>query len=373
MNKNAHVVAFYLPQYHPTPENDEWWGKGFTEWTNVAKAKPLYKNHYQPKVPSDLGFYDLRLSESREMQAEYAKMAGVEAFCYWHYWFGNGKQLLNLPFDEVVKCGNPDFPFCLAWANHSWYNKTWTSNKGSISLTESKLLVEQTYPGVQDIIDHFNYLLPAFKDTRYYKVHGKLLFVIYNPWTFENFSLFKETWGELAKENGLPGFYFVAHAYERLDEAISFTDKGYDAVNLSLHHAPFVGDGNMGKLKGLKLLKSWLHNHLSTKPLIIPYKDAIKKMDSSYFESDTVYPTIIPNWDHTPRSKNFGRVFQDCEPSLFHEHAKMIFNRIKNKNDDDKVVFLKSWNEWGEGNYMEPDIRYGTGYIEALNRALNEQ
>lgn len=372
MKNKAKVVAYYLPQFHPIPENDEWWGKGFTEWTNVAKAQPLYKSHYQPKIPADLGFYDLRLPQSRALQAEYAQKAGVTAFCYWHYWFGNGKKLLNLPFEEVVNSGKPDFPFCLAWANHSWYNKSWTSDKGNVSLTKSKLLVEQTYPGQQDIIDHFNYLLPAFKDKRYFKVHGKLLLVIYNPWSFNIFNQFKRIWNEMAKENNLPEFYFVAHAYEKYSEAVKFVDKGYDAVNLSLHHAPFLNDLKSKRISGFKLLKSWIHNHLSIKPAIIDYKDAILKMDCDLYKKDKVYPTIIPNWDHTPRSKNFGRVFQNCEPSLFYDHVKMILQRLKNKEEEDQIIFLKSWNEWGEGNYMEPDLKYGTGYIDSLKQVLSD-
>lgn len=373
MKNKAKVVAYYLPQFHPTPENDKWWGKGFTEWTNVAKAQPLYKSHYQPKIPADLGFYDLRLPQSRALQAEYAKKAGVAAFCYWHYWFGNGKKLLNLPFEEVVNSGEPDFPFCLAWANHSWYNKSWTSNNnGNVSLTKSKLLAEQTYPGKQDIIDHFNYLLPAFKDKRYFKVHSKLLLVIYNPWSFDIFDQFKRIWNEMARENDLPEFFFVAHAYEKYSEAANFVDKGYDAVNLSLHHAPFLDDLKSEKISSFKLLQSWIRNHLSVKPAIIDYKDAILKMDCDLYEKDKVYPTIIPNWDHTPRSKNFGRVFQDCEPFLFYNHVKMILQRLKNKEEEDQVIFLKSWNEWGEGNYMEPDLKYGTGYIESLKQALSD-
>lgn len=372
MKNKAKVVAYYLPQFHPIPENDEWWGKGFTEWTNVAKAQPLYKSHYQPKIPADLGFYDLRLPQSRALQAEYAQKAGVTAFCYWHYWFGNGKKLLNLPFEEVVNSGKPDFPFCLAWANHSWYNKSWTSDKRNVSLTKSKLLVEQTYPGQQDIIDHFNYLLPAFKDKRYFKVHGKLLLVIYNPWSFNIFNQFKRIWNEMAKENNLPEFYFVAHAYEKYSEAVKFVDKGYDAVNLSLHHAPFLNDLKSKRISGFKLLKSWIHNHLSIKPAIIDYKDAILKMDCDLYKKDKVYPTIIPNWDHTPRSKNFGRVFQNCEPSLFYDHVKMILQRLKNKEEEDQIIFLKSWNEWGEGNYMEPDLKYGTGYIDSLKQVLSD-
>lgn len=370
--RKARVIAFYLPQFHPIPENDKWWGKGFTEWTNVGKAKPLFKGHYQPRVPADLGYYDLRMPEVREAQAKMARDAGIEGFCYWHYWFGNGKKLLNLPFEEVVNSGKPDFPFCLAWANHSWYNKSWTSDKGNVSLTKSKLLVEQTYPGQQDIIDHFNYLLPAFKDKRYFKVHGKLLLVIYNPWSFNIFNQFKRIWNEMAKENNLPEFYFVAHAYEKYSEAVKFVDKGYDAVNLSLHHAPFLNDLKSKRISGFKLLKSWIHNHLSIKPAIIDYKDAILKMDCDLYKKDKVYPTIIPNWDHTPRSKNFGRVFQNCEPSLFYDHVKMILQRLKNKEEEDQIIFLKSWNEWGEGNYMEPDLKYGTGYIDSLKQVLSD-
>lgn len=142
--KKAHVIAYYLPQYHPIPENDEWWGKGFTEWTNVAKAKPMFRGHYQPIVPADLGFYDLRVPEVREEQARLAQEAGIDAFCYWHYWFGNGKQLLERPLNEVVASGKPDFPFCIGWANHSWMKKSWNNQ---VSRFCQDLLIEQEYPG----------------------------------------------------------------------------------------------------------------------------------------------------------------------------------------------------------------------------------
>ena len=163
------AIAFYLPQFYPTPENDEWWAPGFTEWTNVGKAKPLFHGHYQPRVPADLGYYDLRVPETREMQAQLAKEAGLEGFCYWHYWF-NGRRLLDRVFREVVESGTPDFPFCLCWANHSWYAKTWNSN------SPDRLLIEQTYGGVEDFTAHFNAMLPAFKDEKYIKVDGKPVF-----------------------------------------------------------------------------------------------------------------------------------------------------------------------------------------------------
>ena len=173
----ARVIAFYLPQYHPVPENDKYWGKGFTEWRNVAKAKPLFPGHYEPRIPADLGFYDLRIPEIREQQAELAREAGVEGFCYWHYWFGNGEEVLQRPFDEVVASGNPDFPFCVGWANHSWTTKTWTKTK---SAAKDTCIFEQKYPGVEDYRVHFYRLLDAFKDRRYIKVEGRLLFVIFN-------------------------------------------------------------------------------------------------------------------------------------------------------------------------------------------------
>lgn len=200
----ARVIAYYLPQFHPIPENDKFWGKGFTEWTNVGKAKPLFKGHYQPRVPADLGYYDLRNGWVREEQAKLAKEAGIEGFCYWHYWFGDGKELLEKPFNEVVDLGKPDFPFCLGWANHEWSTKTWTANGSS-----KETIAEMTYPGEKDYILHFNKYLKAFKDKRYITVDGKLLFVIFAPMDMPDFPQFKKKWNELAVQNGLKGFHFV--------------------------------------------------------------------------------------------------------------------------------------------------------------------
>ena len=173
----ARIIALYLPQYHPIPENDEWWGKGFTEWTNVAQAKPQFRGHYQPRIPADLGFYDLRLPEVREQQAQLAREAGIEGFCYYHYWFGNGRQLLERPFNEVLESGKPDFPFCLCWANHNWTNKTWQKGK---SLRSDSMIMKMEY-SMEDHKKHFMALLPAFRDERYIKVDGKPLFGVWSP------------------------------------------------------------------------------------------------------------------------------------------------------------------------------------------------
>jgi lipopolysaccharide biosynthesis protein len=199
VKNKVRIIAFYLPQFHPTPENDEWWGKGFTEWTNVVKTKPLYKGHYQPRIPTELGFYDLRLPEARKAQADMAREYGIGGFAYWHYWFG-GRRILERPFNEMLKSGEPDFPFCLAWANHTWTG-VW------VGLSD-KILIEQSYPGQDDYINHFYAVLAAFKDTRYIKVDNKPLFYIYNPNDIPDCTEFIRIWNSLAKENGLEGIYF---------------------------------------------------------------------------------------------------------------------------------------------------------------------
>jgi hypothetical protein len=219
------IIAFYLPQFHPIPENDEWWGKGFTEWTNVGKAKPLFPGHYQPRVPADLGYYDLRVPEIREAQALMARDAGIEGFCYWHYWFGNGKQLLERPFNEVLQSGKPDFPFCLAWANEDW--------KGfDHGLTNRNMLIEQLYPGIDDYIEHFYSVLPAFKDKRYIRVNDKPLFMIYKPLVNHHVPIFIETWRRLAKENGVSDIYFVGQCTDRNSIDLLFEQIDLDAVNI---------------------------------------------------------------------------------------------------------------------------------------------
>lgn len=229
-NIKARVIAFYLPQFHPIPENDTWWGKGFTEWTNVGKAKPLFKGHYQPRVPADLGYYDLRMPEVREAQAEMARNAGIEGFMYWHYWFGNGKTLLDRPFQEVLHSGRPDFPFCLGWANHSWENKTWDYSGKSI---KSVVLIEQQYPGKQDYKNHFYHVLPAFKDKRYITVDGKPFFYIFDYLEFNDCKTFIDIWQDLAIKNGLKGIHFVGKMGRRLNESQKLFDMGFDAINIT--------------------------------------------------------------------------------------------------------------------------------------------
>ncbi|MEO5893097.1 MAG: glycoside hydrolase family 99-like domain-containing protein [Ferruginibacter sp.] len=356
--KKAKVIAFYLPQFHPIPENDEWWGKGFTEWTNVAKAKALFKGHSQPHVPADLGFYDLRLPEVKEAQAQLAREAGVSAFCYWHYWFGEGKQLLEKPLQDVIKTGAPDFPFCLAWANHSWQKKNWNS---AVSRLSKELLIEQKYPGKKDIDDHFYAMLPMFRDKRYYRLHDKLIFVIYSMEDIPEPDYFIERWQQLALENKLPGFYFIGHTINNANINSPLYRK-LDAVNLHLLHNAFKNS------KYRRLLSWFFHRTLN----VIPYSQAMDKWENELLKKDRIYPTIYPNWDTTPRISVLGPVLKDPTPALFKKHVGRILNLISHKADADKVIFLKSWNEWAEGNYMEPDLEYGKGHIMALKEALEQ-
>lgn len=222
----ARVIAFYLPQFHPIPENDEWWMKGFTEWTNVGKARSLFPGHYQPKVPADLGYYDLRVPETRQAQADMAREYGIEGFCYWHYWFGNGKRLLERPFNEVLASGKPDFPFCLAWANESW--------KGFFHGVKTKqALITQLYPGEDDYIAHFETVLPAFKDPRYITVDDKPVFMIYQPFQHPQIKEFMALWQKLAMNNGLKGIFFIGQTYHLTEERAELMDMGFDAINVT--------------------------------------------------------------------------------------------------------------------------------------------
>lgn len=364
------VLALYLPQYHPVPENDEWWGKGFTEWTNVAKSKPLFRGHYQPKVPTELGFYDLRMTEVREEQAKMAKEAGIEGFVYWHYWFGNGKRLLERPFNEVLTSGKPDYPFALAWANCSWENSTW--QKGLSKKEGKKIIAEQLYPGVEDYNNHFYTLLPAFKDHRYIKVDGCPVFFIYVP-EEPAIKEFIAVWRQLAAKEGLKGFHFVAigrvgnlrdniKPKEKID---SLLEMGFDAVN-TWNYIRAEVEANK--------YKRYLHTLLRKMGIKITTKIKQSVINKHlYIEEDKlekVYPLLFPNWDCSPRKGRGCTIYTTSTPAVFEKQIKQVKELMANKAAEHQIAILKSWNEWGEGNYVEPDIMYGHGYLDVLRKEL---
>lgn len=383
MEKKARVIAFYLPQFHPIPENDKWWGKGFTEWTNVAKAKPLYRGHYQPHVPADLGFYDLRVPEVREEQAKMAREAGVEGFCYWHYWMGKGKMLLERPFQEVLKSGKPDFPFCLGWANGDWSNRTW--NKGELFKADT-VLMEQFY-SKEDYVDHFYYVLDAFRDHRYITIDDKPLFYVHDPLSVPDMNYMIELWNKLAKENGLNGVFFVGRtnnaafwhidehgkqvrdlkpslnkAREQYDEILKI---GFDAVNAR------------GATRAELLCGGWFKSfcakafyHIFKVGLLRKY-DHKKYVENYYVPEDAdnnVFPTIIPNWDRSPREGTMASINYNSTPEVFDYNIQLALKLIENKPPQRRILFLQAWNEWAEGNHVEPDLKYGHGYLDVLKK-----
>lgn len=358
MNRKAIILAHYLPQFHQIPENDEWWGKGFTEWTNTVKARPLFHGHYQPNLPSDLGFYDLRVPETREQQAELAKKHGITGFAYWHYWFGKGKRILERPFMEVLESGFPDFPFCVAWANESWTG-VWHGLKAQI-------LIEQTYPGESDHIEHFNHLLPAFKDKRYIKIDNKPIIIVYLPQFLPDPAKFTKLWNDLARQNDFKGMFFIGiytmdwdHKNEGFDEKSVHPLHQYMAMFESSVYRKFNNN-----------ITNFLLGRLKT---TFYYSDLIKNYNFAWLGNNDFVPTILPNWDNTPRSGKRGYVIHGSTPELFHEHFKSIVQHVVNHNNNkNNIIFLKSWNEWAEGNYLEPDCQWGTRYLEAIGDVLKE-
>ena len=355
-------LAFYLPQFHPIPENDAWWGKGFTEWTNVGKAKPLYKGHVQPKVPADFGYYDLRVPEVREQQAALARQYGVHGFIYYHYWFGNGFQLLEQIANSVLESKKPDFPFCFCWANESWSGR-WHG-------LDDKVLAKQAYPGDGDIETHFNYLLPFFKDQRYIKVNGKPMLVIYKQHDLEQHGgNYIAKLRQLAKENGFPDLYITASNLS--NDTTSYQPMGYDAkISYEVNRVKYKHLGVFSKQK--KGLLQQIVSKVSNKP-VVPRLDAVKMFDEvSYKETDVpTFPMVLPNWDNTPRSRYRGEVFENTSPELFEREINKAIDFLRTKNYKEKFVIIKSWNEWAEGNYIEPDLIYGHAYLQAIKKAMS--
>lgn len=333
MNNLARLIAFYLPQYYPIPENDLFWGKGFTEWTNVTKAKPLFIGHKQPQLPGELGFYDLRVPEVREQQATLAQAHGVEGFCYWHYWFGKGKRVLERVFNEVLESGKPDFPFCLGWANESWTGK-WHG-------LDNEIIFKQTYPGEKDFKEHFFTVLPAFKDKRYLKVNDKPLFLVYRPKLIEpKASFFTQKWNKLAIENGLKGIHFigVANNWNPIQNGFdAFVSNAPTWVNQNL-----TFKGKIYKTLGLR------------KPEIYSYNKLVNYELYRKFQPNE-YPVVVTNWDNTPRSRINGKVLVNHKPQLYQKWLSYAVSVVKERRKEERIVFLKSWNEWAEGNYLEPD------------------
>lgn len=356
MQNKVRPIAIHLPQFHPFPENDEWWGKGFTEWTNVTSAKPLFPGHYQPHLPADLGFYDLRLEESRIAQAELAKEYGIYGFCHYHYWF-NGKRLMNRPLDDMLETQTPDFPFMLCWANENW-TRRWDGK-------EEEVLIHQNY-SEEDDLAHIKFLCETFfSDQRYIKIEGKPFISIYKPYLLPDLKKTLECWRREAVKAGFPGM--VIAIMNQTGDFTDTTEAGFDyAIDFqpnfdimpTQEFAPF-----RDKLKSRLGIGSPYYDHK-----IVSYKKYVEKIISSNYFHPKLIPGITPGWDNTARKRKKGFIFKDANPEDYGKWLKYI---IDSPHGDQPFVFINAWNEWAEGNHLEPDTKWGRKFLEETKRRLD--
>ena len=366
--ESVRLLAFYLPQFHPIPENDRWWGRGFTEWTHVVKAKSLFRGHYQPHLPADLGFYDLRVPEVRDAQAELAQQYGISGFCYYHYWF-NGKRLLNRPFDEVLRSGRPDFPFCLCWANENW-TRRWDGR-------DHEILIRQDY-SLEDDRAHIRHLLGAFADDRYIRVHGKPLFLVYRTELLPTPKRTAEVWREAARSAGLGDLYLVR--VESLVKDVDPRSIGFDAA---VEFAPDWRDLPMPKLhrqqwnllariynqlRKLRLLpQAYFDHHVRSYDVLVARMLAKRARPYRWFRC------VTPSWDNSSRRVSDATIFRDSRPEIYESWLRAVIHTTVNTLEgEERLVFVNAWNEWGEGNHLEPDQRWGRAYLEATFRSIAE-
>ncbi|RZL47055.1 MAG: glycosyl hydrolase [Pedobacter sp.] len=366
MTSNLKAIALYLPQFHPIKENDKWWGKGFTEWINVTKSKPKFPGHYQPHLPADLGFYDLRLLDTMIAQAELAKSYGIYGFCFYHYWF-NGKLLLETPIEQMLRAKKPNFPFCLCWANENW-TRRWDGE-------EANVLIKQEY-SLEDDYDHIQYLIPFFKDERYIKIDGKPVYLMYRSELHPNINEAVKIWRDEAKKAGFDDLYLIR--VENFKRDFNPIDHGFDA---SMEFAPDFA------IKLQKHSKKNLLMHLARKTLqlfsitesayinnrIFDYEDMVEKMVNKTPKPYKYFRSVFPSWDNSARRAKNATLFVNASPEKFQEWVAKTAQYIENNFEaKEQILFINAWNEWAEGCHLEPDQKYGHQYLQALKEGLEK-
>lgn len=360
------IIAIHLPQFHPFKENDEWWGKGFTEWTNVTKCRPRFPGHYQPHLPADLGFYDLRLPEAREAQANLAKEYGIYGFCYYHYWF-NGHQLMERPVNEIAASGKPDFPFMLCWANENW-TRAWDGGF-------KEILIEQKHSDEDDIA-HINYLIDNFfKDDRYIKIDGKPVFCIYRQDLFPDIKKTINIWREEARKKGVELYLCMFESFNNKGNVA--LENGFDA---SVEFQP-TSVYNNGYLKKNRCLVRRATNKICRLsfgkyilPEIVSYEKYVNYVLSLPQVKYKRYPCVSPSWDNASRRKrtNF-LVFYKSTPKFFGNWLRETMRKFKPFSKEENFVFINAWNEWAEGNHLEPDRKWGRQYLEEVKKCIDAE
>lgn len=354
---NVRGVALYLPQFHPDPLNDAAWGPGFSEWHNVSTALPRRRGHRQPRLPGELGFYDLRLAETRERQAELARRAGLHGFAYYHYWFGDGVRALQRPFDDVLESGRPDLPFCLVWANHDWNTESWSPHGHR---RRRATIATQRYSDA-DVDRHIDVLLPALLDDRAIRVDGKPVFGVFDAAAVPRELRFPERLREAAQRAGLPDVHLVAFGDE--DPAPLGFDAGVESSRR------LFKEGRGDRLRQ----PSYVLRRLTGRGGRLEYADITAELSQAPAPAWRSHGTVITGWDDTPRrGPRRSLVVEGYDPAALAEQTAIVAARLRQRDAGESLMFVKSWNEWGEGNYLEPDADNGTAAIDALGAVLRE-
>lgn len=344
---NISMIAYYLPQFHPIPENDEWWGQGFTEWRNVARAFPVFPSHYQPRLPGELGYYDLRLPEVMRRQVELARLYGISAFCFHFYWFG-GRRLLELPLERYLQDEDLDLPFCMCWANETW-SRRWSGR-------EQDVLVAQRHSAADDILV-IRSLDKYFSDSRYLKIDGKPILTIYRPSLFPDLKATISRWRREMLSMGYPGIYLIA------TNAFDFNgheEYGFDALSEFPPHGV-----NTPSIEGSLAVTRFREGGR-----IRSYADVVRAEKVKPEVKGVVHPGVMPSWDNSARRPTSAQIYHGSEPALFKEWLGHAMNRAALNPPDERMVFINAWNEWGEGAYLEPDLRYGYAFLDACASAI---
>lgn len=354
----ARLIAFYLPQYHPIPENDKWWGKGFTEWTNVTRAKPLFRGHHQPHLPADLGFYDLRLPEVRQAQADLATEYGIYGFCYYHYWF-HGRRVLERPFNEVLTSLKPNFPFCLCWANENW-TRVWDGLNRNV-------LLEQTY-SEDDDKNHIDWLINVFKDERYIKIDNKPLFLVYRASELPDPLKTTQLWRDEARKAEIGDLFLckVMNVYDAGEDPASI---GFDAA---IKFQPSRADMGLPLGRGRRrwLRRIGLSSAAYEQQSIYDYQFLVQQGVQQKLPPYKLFESVTPSWDNSARRKIGATLFVNSTPQAYEAWLRGTIGKLASAPLQERLVFINAWNEWAEGNHLEPDQKWGHAYLAATRRAV---
>ncbi|MBM3071003.1 glycoside hydrolase family 99-like domain-containing protein [Lelliottia sp. RWM.1] len=348
---DAKIIAYYLTQFHPNPENDEWWGKGVTEWNNVCRAKPQFVGHSQPRLPGELGFYDLRLKENMLRQVELAKNYGVYGFSFYYYWF-DGARLLERPLDLFMNNPDIDFPFALCWANESWTRR--------FDGTCGEILMEQS-DSVESYQAFIDSVIPYMQDSRYIKVAGKPLLTVYRPSFIPDCKNVLQHWRDKCAEAGIGDIHIVGvkeHTWDR-----DLLSLGFDAQS-EFHPGTLFRHCN-DITHTIKFVQPKFEG------LVLDYEDIVVNKKYFKYNYETLYRAVMPMWDNTARRDNKGMIFHKSSPALYKTWLQDVIGEANQRKDiEDKLIFINAWNEWGEGAYLEPDREYGYAYLQATRDAV---